>query len=121
MYGPVLTLEVSANPLSFDSSIQSTDRISAAKKKEGDTHSPDVAGFGGGGGEGAAGGTTGAAAACVAGGGADGAAASGGGISTCFQSCPSSTMRAMRVPRGTLRLPSSICTEGERVRDALTQ
>lgn len=76
--------------------------------KQGSTHGPDVAGFGGGGGEGAAGGTTGAARA------ADGAAASGGGISTCFQSCPSSTMRAMRVPRDTLRLPSSICKEGER-------
>lgn len=81
---------------------------------EGCTHGPDVAGFGGGGGAGAAGGATGAAAACVAGGAADGAGASGGGISTCFQSCPSSTMRAMRVPRRTLRLPSSICKEDER-------
>lgn len=85
--------------------------ISAAKKE--DTHGPDVAGFGGGG-EGAAGDKTGAAAACVAGGDADGAAASGGGISTCFQSCPSSTMRAMRVPRRTLRLPSSIWEKSER-------
>lgn len=50
-----------------------------------------------------------AVAASGAGGVADGAAASGGGVSTCFQSCPSSTMRAMRVPRRTFRLPSSIC------------
>lgn len=73
------------------------------------THGPDVAGLGGGA---AAGGVTGAGAA-VAGGGATasvgGVTASGGGISTCFQSCPSSTIRAMRVPRRTLRLPSSIC------------
>lgn len=77
--------------------------IPAAKKMECDTHGPDVVGFdiGGGGGEGAAGGATGAEA-------AGGDAASEGGISTCFQSCPSSTMRAMRVPRRTLRLPSSI-------------
>lgn len=68
------------------------------------THGPDVAGLGAGGVEGAAGVVAGAAAAS----GADGAAASGGGIFTCFQSCPSSTMRAMRVPSGTLRLPSSI-------------
>lgn len=88
--------------------------ILSAKKTKGDTHGPDVAGFAGEGGVGTAGGTTGAAAAGGAGGAADGAAASGGGISTCFQSCPSSTMRAMRVPRRTLRLPSSICKEGER-------
>ncbi len=81
---------------------------------EGNTHGPDVAAFGGGGGEGAVGGMAWAAAACIAGGAADGVAASGGGISTCFQSCPSSTMRAMRVPSRTLRLPSSICKEGER-------
>lgn len=90
---------------------------SAAKKKgrkEGDTYGPDVVRFSGGGGEGAAGGTTGATVACAAGRAADGAATSGGGISTCFQSCPSSTIRAMRVPRGTLRLPSSICKEGDR-------
>lgn len=78
--------------------------IPAVKKMEGDTHGPDVVGFGIGGGEGAAGGMTGAEAACAEG----GDAASEGGISTCFQSCPSSTMRAMRVPRRTLRLPSSI-------------
>lgn len=90
---------------------------SAAKKKgrkEGDTYGPDVVRFSGEGGEGAAGGTTGATVACAAGRVADGAATSGGGISTCFQSCPSSTIRAMRVPRGTLRLPSSICKEGDR-------
>lgn len=66
------------------------------------THGPVMASFGGGGEENAAGAITGAVAACVAGGAADGAGASGGGISTCFQSCPSSTMRAMRVPRRTL-------------------
>lgn len=79
-----------------------------------DTHGPDVAGLGGEGTEGAAGGVTGAAAPCAEGGTVEGAAASGGGISTCFQSCPSSTMRAIRVPRRTLRLPSSICKKGER-------
>lgn len=71
----------------------------------GDTHGPDVVGFGGGGATGAAGGMAVAAVSGAEG----GAAASGGGISTCFQSCPSSTMRAMSVPRRTLRLPSSIC------------
>lgn len=93
--------------------LQSVDKHSRHKVEhdKGGTHGPDVASFGGEGGEGAAGGATGAAA---AGGAADGAAASGGGISTCFQSCPSSTMRAMRVPRRTLRLPSSICKECER-------
>lgn len=74
--------------------------------KDADTHSPDVTGFGGGGEEGAAEGTTGAAAECVS-------FASGGGISTCFQSCPSSTMRAIGVPRRTLRLPSSICKDSK--------
>lgn len=78
-----------------------------AEKKGGDTYGPWVASLGGGGGgEGAVGG--------AAGGVAEGAGASGGGISTCFQSCPSSTMRAMRVPRRTLRLPAAICKAGER-------
>ena len=72
-----------------------------------DTHSAELmlwtAGGGGGGGRGAgAGGGATAAAAGAAGG------AVGGGTSTCFQSSPSSTIRAMRVPRGTPRLPSSI-------------
>lgn len=31
-----------------------------------------------------------------------------GGISTSFQSCPSSTIKAMRVPKRTFLLPSSI-------------
>lgn len=85
--------------------------ISASKKMEDDTYGPDVTGLGG---ESAAGGMAGAVASCAEGGVADGAAALGGGISTWFQSCPSSTMRAMRVPRRTLRLPSSICKEGEK-------
>lgn len=80
--------------------------ILASKKMADDTYGPDVTGLGG---ESAAGGMTGAVASCAEGGVADGAAVSGGGISTWFQSCPSSTMRAMRVPRRTLRLPSSIC------------
>lgn len=67
-----------------------------------------MTGFGGGLVEGAAEVNTEAG---PAGGTAEGGAASGGGISTCFQSCPSSTMRAMRVPRRTLRLPSSICKD----------
>lgn len=81
---------------------------------EDNTYGPDVTCLAGGGGETAAGAMTGAAASCAEGGPADGDVASGGGISTCFQSCPSSTMTAMRVPRRMLRLPSSICEEGER-------
>lgn len=81
------------------------------QKHESDTHCPDVTGFGAEGGEGAEEVTTEVATAFVAGVASDGGATSEEGISTCFQSCPSSTMRAMRVPRRTLRLPSSICSE----------
>lgn len=66
------------------------------------THGPDEAGLDGGA-------ATGSGAGAGAAGAEGGVTASGGGISTCFQSCPSSTIRAMRVPRRTLRLPSSIC------------
>ena len=74
-----------------------------------DTHSAELivwtaGGSGGGGWAGAGGGAT--EAATAASGAAGGAV--GGGTSTCFQSSPSSTIRAMRVPRGTPRLPSSI-------------
>lgn len=68
------------------------------------THGPDVAGLGKRGGD--AGVTEEPVGSWGIVGAADGE--SGEGTSTCFQSCPSSTRRAMRVPRGTLRLPSSI-------------
>lgn len=78
-----------------------------------DTHGPDVTGFGRALGVGAEGVNFEAAPGSEADGAADGDAASGGGISTCFQSCPSSTMRAIREPRRTLRLPSFICKEAK--------